>query len=1400
MKRIALFLIFLAFSALLTGLPPAHAADELLVADPASGNVLRYDAATGGFVNVLVPAGLGGLNGPNRLLLGPNGTLFVASYYTNSVLTYSAADGTFQGTFIPSGSGGLAQPCNMMFGPDGNFYVVSYGTGQVKRYDGKSGAYLDDFVTVPGAANNVTAAAFGPDSNLYVTDWTTHSVRRYDGATGAILGSMAPYINAPANLCFDRSGNLFVSDWGNGYIVRISSDGTFFSRYAQSLAYGIAVGPDGHVYLGTVRGENSIQRFDPVTLELQGVFTSGSPLQWTTDLVFASSSGEPVQASVLVSLEGSNNIGQFVARTRTFAEDFAPGGTIAQPNGMTVGPDGNVYVCSFADNSVVCLEGSTGAFLRKFVAPGSGGLKSPIGCVFGPDGELYVSSRDTHSVLRYNGQTGAFLDEFVPPSRGSLDMPQNLVFGPDGNLYVASWGNSAVMRYDGATGASLPAPGLSGAYFVDSGSGGLSFPVDVVFGSDGALYVSGFYSNAVHRYDPATGASLSSFNIGDAGVLQGPRGMLFDGHGKLIVASYFNRSVLVYDERTGALIGSTAVPGGIGGPAFLLKRPLSPTDTTPPTVTATAAPEPPASGWNKEDVRVNFTATDNQGGSGVKSISWVATGGQNETKTVDGSTATLLVTADGTTTVFYHATDNAGNSSEPKQLTIKIDRTPPVTTGSIVGTVGGDAWYLSAKLVLKRTDSASGVAASYYRIDGGEVQNYPDVSIFGEGVDLTAQGSHRIEYWSVDRADNEETHQFLDFKLDSVAPVSEVGITGTPGENGWYVTQTTVGLEASDSGSGVKNRWWRFRRSPDGANYTNWSPWLDDGPGTATVIPCNDGYWEIEAYAVDVAGNQEGLREIKVRVDTVDPSLSLGPASPAPNGAGWNNSVVTIPWTASDATSGIASPGTSGKLTFDQEGADQTKSITVKDKAGRSTTKTSAKINLDVTKPVSSSNTSGSTVTLSATDNLSGVKATYYRIGGGATQTYTQPFTVYGAGSLSVAFWSVDAADNVETAQSISVSATPPPAAPTNLIVTQSTTQGGTANLTWSDNSGVETAYYVERKVGAGSFTVVKQLPADIESWSDTTLQPNTTYNYRVRAYNPAGYSAYSNEAGLITSSAIPQAPSNLTAVSQAPGAITLNWKDTSKNETGFEVFRTVNVWGGLVDLKVATVQMNTQTWTETGLDGNTSYTYTVRAFNSAGTSAASNPASATTLPYPPPPAAPSGLTATLPARTTLTVDLKWADNSNNEEGFEIERSVDGAPFASAGTVAAGATSKTFTDLAAGRSYTYRVRAYNSGGKSDYSNGVTVPIPLPPAAPTNMQAVYNAQFRNVNITWKDNATNEAGYKFEYSPDGQRWTTVWLSANTTSYTRGNPPNLEFYRVSAYNAGGFSAHATAYYQKR
>jgi hypothetical protein len=173
------------------------------------------------------------------------------------------------------------------------------------------------------------------------------------------------------------------------------------------------------------------------------------------------------------------------------------------------------------------------------------------------------------------------------------------------------------------------------------------------------------------------------------------------------------------------------------------------------------------------------------------------------------------------------------------------------------------------------------------------------------------------------------------------------------------------------------------------------------------------------------------------------------------------------------------------------------------------------------------------------------------------------------------------------------------------------------------------------------------------------------------------------------------------------------------------------------------------------------------------------------------PPDAPTALSAT--AVECNEIDLSWTDNADNESGFYIERGTDGSNFSQIDTVGANITSYNDTSVAQLTTYYYRVRAYNSGGTSAYTNTANDTTPectgSAPNAPT-MTLIKGGPGR-VTLGWTDNASDEDGYKvYRGTSSGSLSLVATLSANTTSYTDTGlaRKTTYYYKVCAYNTYG------------
>ena len=399
-----------------------------------------------------------------------------------------------------------------------------------------------------------------------------------------------------------------------------------------------------------------------------------------------------------------------------------------------------------------------------------------------------------------------------------------------------------------------------------------------------------------------------------------------------------------------------------------------------------------------------------------------------------------------------------------------------------------------------------------------------------------------------------------------------------------------------------------------------------------------------------------------------------------------------------------------------------------------------------------------------------------YRDGGIIGSTTSTSGTDIGLQPNTTYTYTVTAVDifDQESAPSVPAQATTlpdPPPAPASLSATP--VSGTQINLSWpavSDPVGI--SRYIVYRDGSQVSSVVGT------GYSDTGLQPETTYRYRVTAVNTAELEGPpSPEAQATTGSAPPPpAPATASASPVSPTRIDVSWSAVSDpfGISGYNVYRN--------GTRVVTV--GGTSWSNTGLQPSTTYTYQITAVNTFGIEGAPSPSAQATTPDPPPPSPPASLAAN--AVSSNRIDLDWPNVSDpyGISGYNVYRN---------GSFAASVVSSSWSDtgLQPLTTYRYRVRSVNSfgqeGGDSPQASATTLDG-TPPTAPANLTGEAVSSSR-IDLVWSA-ATDPDSDINEYIIYRNGSPVATNGGNDTDFRDTGLSNytLYEYRVAAVNADG------------
>ncbi len=888
-------------------------------------------------------SGNGQFNYPQGIAVDGPGNVYVADTYNHRIQVFDST-GTHLDTWggYGTGNGQFRHPRGIALDGPGNVYVADNGNHRIQVFD-SMGTHLDTWGrrgNVDGQFRHPCGIAVDGSGNVYVADSQNYRIQVFD-STGTFLGKWGSkgtvygQFNYPQGIAVDGLGNVYVADTYNRRIQVFSSAGTFITDWGTWGARdgqfynptGMAVAGSGNVYVADT-WNSRIQVFDSMGTHLDTWGGDGTGYRGAGSGIgqFRSPCGIAVDGlgNVYVADTGNYRIQVFDSEGTYLFNWGGRGdgnGQFRNPRGIAVDGLGNVYVADYSDHRIQVFD-SDGTYLFQWGSQGGGNgqFYYPWGIATDAGGNVYVADAHNHRIQVFDSM-GTHLDTW-----GGFRYPYGIAVGVDGNVYVADSGRQSIQVRDSGGTLLRVWGGLGPA------DGKFLWPYAITLGAGGNVYVADTDNHRIQVFD-----GFNSLPVADAGPDQtvecvdyGATPVTLDGSG-----SYDpNGDPLTYtwtpfDPPATGVSAEVTMPYGTSTVTLTVDDGISGSDwdTANITVADTTAPVTTAiingtmgdNGWYVSDVTVTLNATD--GCTGVKEIHYTINGLET---VVPGETATFTLAEDGIYAITYWAVDNAGIAETADTTPVQRETTKPVTTPTVPAPPPGTGGHHTGcvNVQLDTTASSSGTAVTQYSFDGVTWYDYT-----GQFT-VCSDGATDVYYKAKSNAGNAEAPKTITIKIDTTPPVTTHSLSGAMGNDGWYVSDVTVTLTATDAASGVAE----IHYVLDGVEQVVTA-------NTATFTVSQDGVHSLTYWAKDVAGIVEAQQgPVSFKIDQTMPVITItgvteGVKYPA-------CSPPTPSYSVTDAASGLATHSATleggnanGVGTF-------TYTVTATDNAGNTVTET----------------------------------------------------------------------------------------------------------------------------------------------------------------------------------------------------------------------------------------------------------------------------------------------------------------------------------------------------------------------------------------------------------------------------------------------------------------------------
>ncbi len=524
------------------------ATSQNVYATDSNGNDVVKFTPGGKFEASFGNSGPGQLYYPQGIAVGPDGNVYVADYGHDQVSVFTPS-GSYLRSWTPP-SPGFSNPYQMRFDNQGLLWIVDYGNNLLRVFNA-AGAQVASYGgsgSGNGLFNGPLGFAFNTDGGFFVADSGNGLLQRFAPCvpvtptpTPSVTLPPTPCETAPAAWITSSNGPLALAAYEDGnpsgkyFVLNLSASyphGPLVSIYSAGLSligqFGLGYYPP--LLTGQLADPTAIL-VDPVALEVYVVDYNGYSGQGRVDVydfngVFKRQVGngllsQPYDAALdglgnlYVADKGNNRVAKFTTAgqfEQSIGSNGSLPGQLTAPQGIAVGPDGNIYVGETYPNQRISAFSPSGAFVRMFGGPGSGNGQFGNGITslqFDAGGLLWVSDSQNYRVQVLD-RYGDFLESIGTNGSGlgQFGYPFAALPAYDGGLYVADASNNRIQRFYNCgptitpTPTATPTPAatpFSGGFnlLLDGGSGNYSdnsgnlWLADQAYASGGFGYVTG---------------------------------------------------------------------------------------------------------------------------------------------------------------------------------------------------------------------------------------------------------------------------------------------------------------------------------------------------------------------------------------------------------------------------------------------------------------------------------------------------------------------------------------------------------------------------------------------------------------------------------------------------------------------------------------------------------------------------------------------------------------------------------------------------------------------------------------------------------------------------------------------------------------------------------------------